>query len=134
MPTKGSFDLSGLQEYFEDLAAAEADVDAAARDVMFETALTVQEEMQTLVPVLTGRLHEHIQIDGPHTDGNYSWCEVGIIHDIAFTPKDVAIQANVIEYGNARQAAQPFVRPVLRKGKKILKNAMQKILEKYGVK
>ena len=133
MATKGTMTLQGLDEYLEALANAGEDVDGAARDALLEGATVLQEAMQSLVPILTGRLYLHIAIDGPHTNGNYSWCDVGIIHDIAFTPKDVAIQANTIEYGGVRRAAQPFIRPAMRNNKKIMLVAMQKILEKYGV-
>lgn len=133
MATTGKISLEGLSEYLEALAKAEADVDGAARDAVFEGALTLQASMQDLVPILTGRLWEHILIKGPITDGNFIYCEVGILHDIAYTPKDVAIQANTIEYGGTRRAAQPFIRPAINKSKKVLVDAMRKILEKYGL-
>jgi hypothetical protein len=116
----------------EELSQAADDIDAIAREGLFETALNMQEEMQNSVPILTGRLWDHILIDGPHSDGNYHFVEVGIIHNLAFTPKDVAIQANVIEFGSSRQAAQPFLRPVFRKKKSIFWKAFQMVAAKYG--
>jgi len=133
MPTSGKMELNGVADYLEALAAAGEDVNGVARDALFEVAQTMQEEMQGSVPILTGRLHNHILIDGPHTDGNYITVEVGIIHSRDFTPKDVAIQANVIEYGSARQEAQPFLRPVFRKAGRLLKAAMKKVAGKYGL-
>lgn len=133
MATSGKFEMSGLEEWIAELEQAEKDVDGSVRDALFEAAQTVQEAMQDRVPVLTGRLWMHIKIDGPHTIGNYSWCEVGVIHDRNFTPKDVAIQANVIEYGTTGREARPFVRPAFRVNKNALINAMKKIRDKYGL-
>lgn len=133
MATWAYINLKGLSEYLEDLASAEADVDAASRDALFEGAQDIQDEMRSLVPILTGRLFQHIEVKGPITEGNYHYCEVGVIHDIAFTPKDVAIQANVIEYGSTRQAAQPFVRPAIARSKKVIVEKMKQILTRYGL-
>lgn len=132
---KGTINLSGFEEYFAQLREAEGNIDGVARDATYETAVVLQEEMRSLVPVLTGRLHEHILIDGPHTEGNIIWCEVGIIHKIEFTPKDVAIQANVIEYGSPSKHIQPepFIRPAIDHKRKVLKNTLKTILRKYGI-
>lgn len=112
---KGEFTIKGLKKYTEELEAAAEQVDPICRDTLFEAAQTMQEQMRERVPILSGRLYEHILIDGPNSNGNFHFVEVGIIHNLSFTPKDVAIQANVVEFGSARQAAQPFLRPVFRK-------------------
>lgn len=132
MATWAKLELTGLEAYLEEIEKAGHNIDGAARDAVYEGAVTLQEKMQSFVPILTGRLFMHILIKGPITEGNFSYCEVGVLHDIAFTPKDVAIQANVIEYGSTRQSAQPFIRPALR-SKKIVIDAMKAILEKYGL-
>lgn len=133
MTTQVSFTLKGLEAWFEELAHAERDVDQAAQEVLEDGATEVQAKMQKLVPIDTRNLHDHIQLDGPHQEGNFSYVDVGVIHDIDFTNKDTAIYGNVIEYGGVRRVAQPYIRPAIRSSKYIMKKAMKQLLARYGL-
>lgn len=133
MTTQGYFTLKGLEGYLEDLARVAENIDDPVQEVLIEAAVDVQEEMRNLVPIDTGNLYDHIQIDGPHQEGNFSYVMVGVIHDASRTDADTAIYGNVMEYGSARVAAQPYIRPALKKKKSVIKEALKKIFARYGL-
>lgn len=133
MTTQGKFTLTGIAEYLEDLAKAAEDIDQVVQEVLMDAALDVQAEMRSLVPVDTGNLLAHIQIDGPHQEGNFSYVEVGVIHDIEHTDANTAIYGNVMEYGSARVAPQPYIRPALARKKGVIKIALKKALARFGL-
>ena len=141
MTTQGWIDLKGLNEYLEAIAKAGLDVDAAAQRALKKGSEVLQEGMLGLVPVGNaakgdkhpGNLMRHIQIKGPLQDGNFSYAEVGVIQDLAFTDPDTAIYGNVQEYGNARNAAQPYIRPAIEQKKRAVIEAMKASLQGEGV-
>lgn len=133
MTTQGSFTLDGLNDYFEQLARAGEDVDAVAAEVIAEGGIEMQAEMQSLVPIDTGNLYEHIQMDGPKQEGNFTFVDVGVIHVASQTDAETARYGNVMEYGSATTAAQPYIRPALKRKKGVVKQAMQKVLTRFGL-
>lgn len=133
MTTQGSFTLDGLFDYLEQLAQAGEDVDGVVAEVITEGGVELQEEMRSLVPIDTGNLHDHIQMDGPERDGDYTFVDVGVIHDASKTDAETARYGNVIEYGSATTAAQPYIRPALKRKKGVLKQTMQKVLTRFGL-
>lgn len=133
MTTQGKFSLNGVAEYLEELERLGHDIDKVADEVVLEAGQEVQADMQNLVPVDSGNLFDHIQIDGPHQDGNFHYVEVGVIHDLAFTDENTAIYGNVIEYGSARVAAQPYIRPALAKNRTIMRKTLKKLFERMGI-
>lgn len=133
MTTQGSFTLAGLNDYFEQLARAGVDVDAVAAEVIAEGGIEMQAEMQSLVPIDTGNLYEHIQMDGPKQEGNFTFVDVGVIHVASQTDAETARYGNVMEYGSATTAAQPYIRPALKRKKGVVKQAMQKVLTRFGL-
>ena len=134
MTTQGRFDLKGLGEWLEQLAQAGENVDQAAQETIAEAAVAVQEKMLNLVPIDTGNLYNHIQIDGPYQEGNFSWVDVGVIHNIGFTDADTAIYGNVMEYGSARIAARPYIRPALKSSRGVVRDALKTVMARYGLK
>jgi HK97 gp10 family phage protein len=141
MTTNGRFNLTGLNEYLEAIAQAGLDIDAAAQRALMKGAEVLQEGMLGLVPVGSaargdphpGNLMRHIQIKGPLQDGNFSYAEVGVIHDLAFTDADTAAYGNVLEYGSTRQAAQPYIRPAIQGKKAAVLAAMKESLKREGM-
>jgi HK97 gp10 family phage protein len=129
MATKGSFTLTGLSAYIEEISSAGLNVDEAVQDVMVEAGAEVRDAMTAAVPVDTGNLQSHISVEGPKQEGNFSYVEVGVMN----ADKDTAIYGNVIEYGSTRQAAQPYIRPTLKSKKSVIKKALIRVLEKYGL-
>lgn len=134
MVTQAKLSWKGFEDYLEALVEAGEEVEVIAKEGIGEALKTVQTDMQNLVPIDTGNLYNHIQVDGPHQEGNVIYGEVGVIHDIKFTDKDTAIYGNVIEYGSSSVAAQPYIRPAISKNRNILKKVMKKIAERFGLK
>ena len=133
MTTSGSITLKGLEDYLEKVAQAGADVNEAAARAVFEGAEVALDGMQRRVPVLTGNLRDHLAIKGPEMDGNYITCEVGILKERSYTDEDTARYANVIEYGAAHTAAQPYIRPTLQGDAARIRAAMKESLTRDGV-
>jgi HK97 gp10 family phage protein len=141
MTTQGRFDLKGLDEYLEAIAKAGLDIDAAAQRAILKGAEVLQDGMLGLVPVgdaakgdpHPGNLMRHIQVKGPLQDGNYSYAEVGVIHDLSFTDADTAAYGNVLEYGSTRQAAQPYIRPAIQGKKSAVLRTMKESLQSEGM-
>lgn len=137
MATKGTFSMTGLSDWLEDLARAGQDVDAVVQEVLMEGAAPVLAEMQRLVPVGSaaegdphpGNLRNHLAIDGPHQEGNFNYVDVGVIDADAET----AIYGNVQEYGSGHNAAQPYIRPAIKKHKSVIKKTLKAVLERYGL-
>jgi hypothetical protein len=100
MTTTGTFDLNGLDKYLKAIEDAGKDIDEAAATALMVGAKVLQDEMIDLVPKGdTLNLMEHIQIKGPIQEGNLTYVEVGVIHDIAFTDARTAQYGNAQEYG-----------------------------------
>lgn len=133
MTTQGKFTLNGVGAYLEELVRLGKDIDEVAQEVVLEAGQTIQADMQNFVPVDTGNLHDHIQIDGPHRDGNFHFVEVGVIHDAAFTDAKTAIYGNVIEYGSSSVNAQPYIRPALAKNRTIMRKTLKTLFERMGI-
>jgi len=109
MTTRARFELKGLSEYLEALQQAGVDIDAAAQRALMNGGAILEAEMEQLVPKDERNLEAHINIDGPHQDGNFSYVEVGVVNADAET----AIYGNVQEYGSPSKniKAQPYIRP-----------------------
>ena len=129
MATSGKLELSGLANYLEDLARAGRDVDAAAQRALEAGAQPILGEMITLVPKDLHNLESHLDLDGPHQEGNFSYVDIGIIA----ADKDTAIYGNVQEYGSSSVAAQPYIRPALKSKKAAAMRAMKASLESEGL-
>lgn len=126
---RGRFTLNGISEYIEEIARAGLNVDEKVAEVISDIGVQFRDEMKAIVPVDTGNLRNHITVEGPKRDGNFNYIEIGVLD----ADKDTAIYSNVIEYGSTRQAAQPYFRPVMKGKKAVMKAALQKILERYGL-
>jgi|DewCreStandDraft_4_1066084.scaffolds.fasta_scaffold06643_7 HK97 gp10 family phage protein len=133
MATKATLTLKGLDEYLEKIAAAGKDVDEAAARAVLAGAEVLQEGMRNRVPVRTGNLRENIRIFGPEQDGNFVFCEVGLIDRRGLTDADTARYGNAQEYGTSSMAAQPYIRPTIAEDGKKARDAMKESLEESGV-
>lgn len=129
MATTGKLELSGLRAYLEDLAAAGKDVDAAAARALEAGAQPVLAEMKALVPKDTHNLENHLGVDGPHRDGNFSYVDIGVVT----ADKETAIYGNVQEYGSSSVAAKPYIRPSFKSKKSAAMKAMKESLKGEGL-
>lgn len=135
MTTQAKFEMMGLAEYLEAIAKAGEDVDAAAHRALKKGGEILEKEMERLAPVgETGNLQAHVQLRGPLQEGNFSFVEVGVIHQIDYTGADVAIYGNVQEYGSPSKniKAQPYIRPAIDGKKNAVKKAIKDSLKAEG--
>jgi hypothetical protein len=140
MTTQAKFPLKGFEAYLEDIQQAGLDIDGAAQRALTKGAPILQNEMLRLVPVgdaaegdeHPGNLKEHIQIDGPHQEGNVNFIEVGVIHDSSFTDAMTSIYGNVQEYGSPSKhiPPHPYIRPSIdTKRRLVMKTFKQSLVE-----
>jgi len=132
MTTKGYISTKGFAEFLEKIVEAGRDVDEAAAIALIEGCEVLKEGMQERVPKDSWNLHDHIQIDGPHQEGNYVYAEVGVIHKKQFTDAETARYGNSQEYGTSSMPAQPYIRPTLAEDKRKARKAMRDSLIESG--
>jgi HK97 gp10 family phage protein len=121
---KSQFPVTGLDEYLEVLQNAGEDINEVSRSALAEAGEMFQSAMVARVPVDSGNLRDHIKIFTPSAEGDYNYVAVGIIHDLAYTDKETAIQARAVEFGSVHMAAHPFIRPAVR----ATRGAVQKLI------
>lgn len=129
---RGELTFKGLEEWMEQLAEAEQDIDDAVTELLGETQPFIGEELVAQLKKTseqyTGETASTIQVSGVQQEGNYLFVEVTV--GGANAP-----QAFYKEYGTTRQAAEPFVRPTFRghRLKNKLKEGMRAILLRKGL-
>jgi len=132
MTTKATVSTKGFEEYLEKLANAGRDVDQSVQKALMAGANVAQKGMQKRVRKDTHNLQDHIQIDGPHQEGNYSYLDVGVINKKSFTDAETARYGNAQEYGTSSMPAQPYIRATMQNDKakirKAIKNSMKEDL------
>lgn len=134
MTTRGDFELKGLDDYLEDLVNAGQDVDKVVSDVLGEAAPIAEKEL--LIHLLktkqageewTGETEGSIASSSVQREGNYHFIELTV-------GGPNVPQAFYKEFGTARQAAEPFVRPAFRKLRRSkIKQMMKAVLEAFGL-
>lgn len=135
MVTQVRFETKGLAEYLENIQKAGRDIDAAAQRALMKGAAVLEAEMESLAPIDTGNLLEHIQIKGPLQEGNFNYVEVGIIHDASFTDAETATYGNVQEYGSPSKniPAQPYIRPAIDRKRAAVMRLLRESLKAEGL-
>lgn len=128
---KGSFQIKGLDAYLEAFVQAGQDVNAVVEDLLTEAAPIAERELHDNLrrtsEQWTGAAAETIFATAPQRDGNYLFIEIG-----ADTSKDPA--GFYKEYGTARQAAEPFIRPAFTKLRRsALKQMLKRAAEAFGL-
>lgn len=124
MPIKSRITTKGFEEYLEKLARAGRDIDHVSDQALQAGGEILLNGMQTRVPKLTHNLESDLGVDGPHSDGNLHYIDVGLVHADA----DTARYGNVQEFGSATTAAQPYIRPTLDGDMTKARAEMKKIL------
>lgn len=133
---KGVLEFKGLTNWLEELNAAGKNVDDAVTDLLIETKPFVEQELKenllkTRQPgeEWSGETEATLDVSDVRKDGNYIFIETSI----GGTTREEAVVAK--EYGNTRQAAEPFFRPTFRghRLKNKLKEAMKALLQRYGL-
>lgn len=131
---KGALDFKAFTAWIEDFANAGQSVDGAVTEVLTEVEPFIQEELvdslKRTSEQWTGETASTIQTNGVEQTGNY----IHITATAGGGTKNEAVIAK--EFGNSRQAAEPFFRPTFRghRLKNKLKEAMKNTSRKYGLK
>lgn len=129
---KGSFQLKGLDAFLEDIANAGEDVDQVVRDVLTDAAPIARDRMEAILrgtsEEWTGATAQTLFAGPVEQDGNYIYFELGahVAEDEAGIHK---------EYGNSRQAAEPFLRPALTELRRAgIKKMLQDVFARMSIK
>ncbi len=133
MTTTGKIDLSGFREYLEKLAAYPDLLDASVGEAVLAGAQVTLAEMVRLVPRSDEdkpHLADQLSIGELQQDGNFFYVEVGLL-DLG--ENNYFIYGFVVEYGSARQAATPYIRPGLENKKGAVRQSQYEVLKKSGV-
>jgi HK97 gp10 family phage protein len=129
---KGALTFKGLEDWMDQLAEAGENVDGAVSELLVETQPFIDEELNAQLKktseTWTGETAASIDTSGVQQEGNYIFVE-------ATAGGSEAPGANFKEYGNTRQAAEPFFRPTFRghRLKNKLKQGMKAILQRMGL-
>jgi hypothetical protein len=131
MPVRGKFEIKGLDAYLEDMVSAGIDIDEVVSDVLTEAAPVAKAELKKSLlktkqagEVWTGVTEDSIAASSVQRDGNYHFIELSVSGE-GVQPK---------EYGNTRQAAEPFIRPAFRQLRQSkLKVMMKAVMERFGL-
>lgn len=126
MTTRVKLETKGFAEYLEKITQAGQDVDAAAAKALEAGGEILLAGMVRRVPKDTHNLERHLDVDGPHRDGNFHYVLVGVEKG---TDADTARYANAQEYGTSSMAAQPYIRPTLDSDMGKARKAMRKTFE-----
>ena len=133
MANRVKVSTKGLEDSLEILSQMGRDLDAAAPEILIAGGEVLQAGMIRRVAKDTHNLEEHIKIDGPFQEGNYSYLSVGVIHKLEFTDAETARYANHQEYGSSSMPPQPYIRPTMKEDAGKIKKAMKESLSKDGV-
>ena len=131
MTARVSFKMKGFDEYFEKLAKAGKDIDAAADRANVAGGDVILEGMVERVPRDTGNLAEHLERSEPIVDGNFHSIKIGMRPGNGTDP-DTARYGNVQEYGSATTPAQSYIRAGFDKKKNKARKAQKESLIKDG--
>ena len=128
MAVIGKLEFRGLANYLEEIARAGLDVDAAAARALEAGAVPILAAEKVLVPKDTHNLEAHLDVDGPHRTGNFTYIDIGVIT----ADKVTAIYGNVQEYGSSSVEAHPYIRPAFKSKKAAAMRAMKESLKTEG--
>lgn len=129
---RGELTFKGLEDWMEQLAEAGKNVDDTVTELLGETQLFIAEELtgqlKKTSETWTGETAASIDVSGVQQEGNYLFVE-------ATAGGSDAPGAIYKEYGNQRQAAEPFFRPTFRSHrlKNKLKEGMKAIMQRFGL-
>lgn len=133
MATRVRLETRGLAEYLERIAQAGRDIDATAAEALQEGGELLLSGMTERVHKDTHNLEDHLDIDGPHQDGNFHYVLIGLKKG---TDAETARYANAQEYGwsdkQGAKAGKSYIRDTLdhdmAKARKVMREVFKRIL------
>ncbi len=121
MPARFSLELSGFDNYLEQLQQMGADADAAVARALEAGAAVAVRGMRARVAIDTGNLQSNIKAGQVALDGNLSTIEVGLVDADGATVRYAMVQ----EYGSSSVKQHPFIRPTMAEDKAKIRSAMR---------
>ena len=107
MATRVKFDTKPIINYLEDLVKNGKNIDLVVPKALKAGGGVLLEGMKKRVRKDTRNLEKHLEIDGPHQDGNYHVVKVGLSQK---ADAETARYANAQEYGTSSMPAQSYIR------------------------
>lgn len=125
--------LTGLEEYIENLQRAGANIDQVVGEAIYESAKPIEEDIRKWAEKhkKTGSVLEGVGLTEVQQEGGKIFIEVGVFNDPFDNP--TAWHANFIEYGTPKMRADPGVRPAFNKNKGKVKKIQSDILKRGGI-
>lgn len=99
--------------YADALQHVHEGVNKVSREALDDVASVVQSAMQAACP--SDKLRPFIKVYTPSAEGDFNYKAIGYVRDLAFTPAEIAIAANSVEFGSVHNAPMPHIRPTVRK-------------------
>lgn len=121
------FDFS---EYAETLERAGADVNKVSRKALADSGQMLQAAMAAACP--SDKLRPYIKIHTPSAEGDYNYVAVGYVRDLAYTPADIAVAANSVEFGSVHNPPMPHIRPAVSRLRKTINQLIASRLAAAG--
>jgi HK97 gp10 family phage protein len=132
MAIRGSFKLTGVEEYLKKINEAGNNIDNAVKEAIKESAQPILEDMKAGAErhKRTGAVVEAVEVTEIKQDGNFIYVEIGVNEEKA---KAGAWHAVFQEYGSPTFEKDPFIRPAFDNNKNDVKKIQRKVLKKWGV-
>jgi hypothetical protein len=109
---KGSWQFD-FSEFADALEKASVNVNTVSRSALADVGPVLQSAMQAACP--SDKLRPYIKIHTPSAEGDYNYVAVGYVRDLSYTPADIAVAANSVEFGSVHNAPMPHIRPAVRR-------------------
>lgn len=119
---KSRWEISGLEDYMRFIEQAGKDVNTISRSGLAEAGNMLKNAMISRCP--SDKLKPYIKIFTPSAEGDYNYVAVGYVRDLAYTPAEIAVAANSVEFGSVHNAPMPHIRPAV----SAMRSAVNKLL------
>lgn len=123
--------LSGLEEYLENLKRAGANIDEVVSEAIYESAKPIEADIRAWAEKhkRTGAVLEGVELTPVQREGDRLFVEVGVS-----TEKNPhAWHAAFVEYGTPKMKADPGIWPAFNKNKAKVRRIQREILQRGGV-
>lgn len=128
---RAGWELTGLDEYISALQKAGKDVNTVSRAGLAEAGYMLKNAMVSRCP--TDKLRPYIKIFTPSAEGDWNYVAVGYVRDLSYTPADIAVAANSVEFGSVHNAPMPHIRPAVSAMRSAVNNLLAAKLKAAGL-
>jgi nitric oxide synthase oxygenase domain/subunit len=122
-----NFDFS---EYENAIQQVHDGVNKVSREALDDIASVVQSAMKSACP--SDKLRPFIKVFTPSGEGDFNYKAIGYVRDAAYTPKEIAVAANSVEFGSVHNAPMPHIRPTVSRLRNYVKQHIAAKLKAAG--